>query len=58
MQEGKRVGLISATELYLASTRKVEWVNKNYNILCENYCVGEPEVKLQEMLVLVTASVF
>lgn len=56
VQEGKRVGLISATESYLASARKVEWVNKNYNVLCENYCVGEPEAKLQEMLALATAN--
>lgn len=56
VQEGKRVGLISATESYLASARKVEWVNKNYNVLCENYCVGEPEFKLQEMLAIATAN--
>lgn len=56
VQEGKRVGLISAAESHLAGVRKVDWVKANYNVICENFCVGEPEFKVQEMRAIATVN--
>lgn len=47
--EGKRIGIISATDSYVHMTMKQKWVAVNYQINAENFSVGTWERKIEMM---------
>lgn len=50
--KGIRLGLTSQTSSYLHMTRKNEWVQKNYGIELENFCVSSSTSKIDMMKAL------
>lgn len=50
--QGIRLGLISQTDSYLHMTRKNEWIQNNYDIELENFCVSSNASKINMMKAL------
>lgn len=47
--QGIRIGLISYTDSYLHMQMKQKWVEENYQVKIENFCVGSFEMKIDLM---------
>lgn len=50
-----RMGLMSAAQSYVHMVSKNEWVQREYGIDLENFCVGKPAEKA-EMLVVISSA--
>lgn len=49
IKQGIRIGLISYTDSFLHMQMKQKWVEENYQVKIENFCVGSFDMKIDIM---------